>query len=76
MNTDETPVTWHKSSYSQGGDCVEVSCNSTRIFVRDSKDSYGHALEFRASEWTAFTGHIKSGCADGTLIGDHELSLG
>jgi hypothetical protein len=76
MNTDETPVTWRKSSYSQGGDCVEVTCNSTRIFIRDSKDSYGRALEFTASEWAAFIGHIRSGCADRTLIDDHQLSLG
>jgi hypothetical protein len=67
MNTDETPVTWRKSSYSQGGDCVEVTCNNTRIFVRDSKDHYGHALEFVTLEWAAFIGRIRS---------DHQLPLG
>ena len=75
MNADETPVTWRKSSYSTVGDCVEVTCNSTRVFVRDSKDSYGCALEFTASQWAAFIGHIRSSCADRTLIDDRQLSL-
>jgi Domain of unknown function (DUF397) len=62
MKANETPVTWRKSSFSQGGDCVEFAYNSTRIFVRDSKDPYGHTLEFTVAEWAAFIGHIKSGC--------------
>jgi hypothetical protein len=60
MSTDETPVTWRKSSYSQNGDCVELFFNETSVVVRDSKDSLEHTLHFRLTNWAAFIERIKS----------------
>ncbi|MET7782285.1 DUF397 domain-containing protein [Streptomyces mirabilis] len=55
-------ATWHKSSYSggSGGDCLEVaSGHRTLIPVRDSKNSLGPKLVFRAEAWTAFVADLK-----------------
>lgn len=60
MSTYGTPVTWRKSSFSQNGDCVELACDTTRIFVRDSKDPNEHTLSFRPADWAAFILRVKS----------------
>ncbi|MFJ3694874.1 DUF397 domain-containing protein [Streptomyces sp. NPDC090052] len=58
--TDLSTATWHKSSYSDGGDnnCVEVAVNYPGIIpVRDSKAApTGPALVFPDSAWAAFVG--------------------
>src|SRR4051794_8775955 len=45
---------WRKSSYSQGGSCVEVRRRSRNIQVRDSKDPQSPVLTFTPQEWVAF----------------------
>lgn len=54
-------VTWHKSSYSQGGsDCLEVAeGHPTLVPVRDSKNPHGPKLMFRASAWAAFVEAVR-----------------
>jgi hypothetical protein len=60
MSAHETPVTWRKSSFSQGGDCVELAYSSNLILVRDSKDPFGPTLSFTVAEWASFIAEIKS----------------
>ncbi|MDF5753957.1 DUF397 domain-containing protein [Spongiactinospora sp. TRM90649] len=52
---------WLKSSYSGGGNCVEVSVASGAIGVRDSKQPGGALLRFTAEEWNAFVVGVKAG---------------
>jgi hypothetical protein len=57
---DREHVQWRKSSRSGAGNaCVEVAnlSNSDRA-VRDSKDRFGPALRFTASQWAVFTAGI------------------
>jgi hypothetical protein len=61
MTTDGTPVTWHKSSFSQVGDCVELAYGGGQVFVRDSKNPTGHVLVFNVTQWAAFIESVKSG---------------
>ena len=60
MSTNETPVTWRKSSFSQNGDCVEMAHGETCVFVRDSKDPRRHILNFRPADWISFIARVKS----------------
>jgi hypothetical protein len=69
MSADETPVTWRRSSFSQGGDCVEIAHISTQVFVRDSKNPNGHRLAFTLVEWSAFMEDVKTGGANPTCTG-------
>ncbi len=57
---DLSVATWHKSSYSAGGnDCLEVAAvHPTVIPVRDSKNPHGPNLVFRAEAWSAFITHV------------------
>lgn len=59
---DLSTATWHKSSYSGGGnDCLEVTHDvPTLVPVRDSKIPHGPKLAFRASAWSAFVTGIKA----------------
>jgi hypothetical protein len=56
-------ITWRKSSYSgnSGGQCVEVSSDTRRVAVRDSKDPAGSVLAFAAATWAAFAERVKAG---------------
>jgi hypothetical protein len=58
---DLSTATWHKSSYSQGGDnCLEVADgHPTLVPVRDSKHPHGPKLIFRASAWSAFVNAVR-----------------
>jgi uncharacterized protein DUF397 len=57
-------VTWRKSSYSggNGGNCVEVGADAGagRVLVRDTKDSSGPVLAFRAQDWRRFATRVKA----------------
>ncbi|WP_328958135.1 DUF397 domain-containing protein [Kitasatospora purpeofusca] len=58
-----TPVSWHKSSYSDnGGTCVEVTADFPGVVpVRDSKDPAGPALLFPSDAWRAFIASVQAG---------------
>jgi hypothetical protein len=64
MRAGEMPSTWHKSSFSQGGDCVEWARTKELIHVRNSNDPSGRTLDFTHSEWQAFINGVKAGEAD------------
>jgi Domain of unknown function (DUF397) len=64
LDEHDAPPTWRKSSFSQGGDCVEWSCGASAVYVRTSKDPHSQVLEFTLPEWQAFIDGVKSGEAD------------
>jgi Domain of unknown function (DUF397) len=45
---------WKKSTASSEDSCVEVATALEIVYVRDSKDPSGHALNFSRPEWKAF----------------------
>lgn len=51
---------WRKSSFSNGGGCVEVRREADRIYVRDTKDRTGPTLQFTQWEWFAFIAAAKN----------------
>jgi hypothetical protein len=54
--------TWHKSSLSGQGECVEVRRHSGGfVQVRDSKAPDSGVLSFTPREWIAFIGGVKAG---------------
>ena len=53
-------ATFTKSSFSEGGDCVEVARTEV-IGVRNSNDPDGPVLLFTRREWEAFAGGMLSG---------------
>ncbi|MCF3107127.1 DUF397 domain-containing protein [Streptomyces roseoverticillatus] len=53
---------WRKSSYSNaGGNCVEVASLSTRIGIRDSKNTALPPLQVQPSTWAVFVHEVRSG---------------
>ncbi|CAM5686385.1 DUF397 domain-containing protein [Streptomyces viridifaciens] len=56
MKTDQSLMTWVKSSYSseEGGQCVEVALTEAVVHVRDSKDPEGPVLRIEPADWAAF----------------------
>jgi hypothetical protein len=53
---------WRKSSYSgNGGQCVEVADDDTsRVLVRDTKDTAGPTLRFSPNAWRRLLNQVKS----------------
>jgi hypothetical protein len=62
MKQDLATAEWRKSSFSGGGNCVEVARNLPGIIaVRDSKNPNGPALVTSRPSWAAFTDSVKAG---------------
>jgi hypothetical protein len=55
-NSEQSGITWRKSTASGGGggNCVQVAFTGESVLVRDSKDQSGPVLSFSYSEWAAF----------------------
>lgn len=51
---DLSELVWHKSSYSQPDNCVEVAAVTGGVAVRDSKRPERAPLLFDDDEWQAF----------------------
>ncbi|MGQ4490866.1 DUF397 domain-containing protein [Streptomyces sp. SAS_281] len=58
--------TWFKSSYSDGtgNNCIEVSDQSSKVYVRDSKNKKGPVLALSPKTWASFVGLACSGEAN------------
>jgi hypothetical protein len=58
-------VSWRKSSFSgnNGGNCVEVAGQESRVLVRDTKDRTGPMLRFAPDAWHRFAEQVKAGGA-------------
>jgi len=64
---DLTRAEWRKStrSGSNGGACVEVARNLSRVIaVRDSKNPHGPVLTVEPAGWLAFIADVKAGRHD------------
>jgi hypothetical protein len=48
------------SSFSGGGNCVQVGRRPDHVVVRDSKDSSRSPLIFSHAEWVAFIAGVKN----------------
>ncbi|TDV50699.1 DUF397 domain-containing protein [Actinophytocola oryzae] len=55
-----THATFEKSSFSEGGDCVEVARTEV-VGLRDSKDPNGPVLMLTRSVWDAFASGMLAG---------------
>ncbi|MQA04030.1 MAG: DUF397 domain-containing protein [Streptosporangiales bacterium] len=58
---DLTGAAWHKSSFSNPDNCVEVARVQSHYAVRDSKNPQAAALVFTPSEWSAFVKGVNGG---------------
>jgi Domain of unknown function (DUF397) len=59
---DLTDARWRKSRRSSGnGACVEVTCLSQAVGIRDSKNPDGPKLAVSPTAWRIFTRTIKDG---------------
>jgi Domain of unknown function (DUF397) len=45
---------WHKSSYSDADNCVEIAVTEEHVMIRDSKETANRVLDFPHGEWAAF----------------------
>jgi hypothetical protein len=63
MDNRVTATGWRKSSYttSNGGNCVEVAGQESRVLVRDTKDRSGPVLRFSPAVWRRFAERAKTG---------------
>jgi hypothetical protein len=51
---------WRKSSYSgNGGNCVEVGGDRSRVLVRDTKNRAAVILRFSPDAWKVFADQVK-----------------
>jgi hypothetical protein len=53
-------LTWRVSSWSAGGNCVEVAGSKTTVFVRDSKNRNQGILPFPATAWEEFIKAVRT----------------
>jgi Domain of unknown function (DUF397) len=61
VNLERASILWRKSSFSGGGDCVEVASIAESVALRDSHAPWGPVLSFTPNEWTVFLGGVRSG---------------
>jgi Domain of unknown function (DUF397) len=62
-----SPITWRRTSFCGGGECVEVAQQDQTILVRDSKHPGQEPLRYTRDEFRAFAEGIKSGELDDLL---------
>lgn len=60
-NASNPDISFHKSTFSEQGGCVEVGRSDGVIQVRDTKNPGGGTLAFNAQEWAAFIAGVKAG---------------
>ena len=60
----EPDGSWHKSSYSSGGTCLEVSRRLDKVLVRDSHDPGSTVLTFDSAAFDELIAAVKHGAFD------------
>jgi predicted secreted Zn-dependent protease len=55
---------WRRSTWSGGGNCVEVSVTSESVLMRNSQRPEGPVVEFSHAEWQAFLKGVHDGQFD------------
>jgi Domain of unknown function (DUF397) len=53
-DSEQTHITWRKSTASNASSCVEVAFADESVLVRNSRDPLGPILSFSREEWMAF----------------------
>lgn len=53
-------LTWRVSSWSAGGNCIEVASTKIAVFVRDTKRRNRATLLFPTSAWEEFTRAVRT----------------
>ena len=53
-DSEQSDITWHKSTASASGGCVEVAVVDDSVLVRNSRHPLGSVLSFTCQEWVAF----------------------
>ena len=51
--------TWHKASFCQGGECVEISKQDDQIVLRNSRRPR-RVVRYTPQEWDAFTAGLRA----------------
>jgi hypothetical protein len=59
--SEQSDITWHKSTASGTGSCVEVAVVDGSILVRNSRYPLGSVLTFTCDEWAAFLEGVNNG---------------
>ena len=61
--SEQTDITWHKSTASGGGggNCVEVAAIDGSVLVRNSRNRLGSVLSFSCQQWVAFLEGVRNG---------------
>jgi hypothetical protein len=54
-------VQWRRSSWCNGGACVEVSAEGGKVRVRNSADPAGAVLEVSRDSWREFLAQVREG---------------
>jgi hypothetical protein len=57
---NNTAGKWRKSSFSQNGDCVEITFSGGKVLARDSKRPDECVLTLTFSGWSAFVAGVRS----------------
>jgi hypothetical protein len=63
LSIDRTTVKWHKSSFSESGNCVEVAARDRSVLIRDSKNPEEGVLPVSSLAWQAFTQAVQRNTA-------------
>jgi hypothetical protein len=67
---------WRTSSWSAGGDCVELAADELGVHVRNSRSPDEGCLSFTFAEWRAFVSGAKSGefdLTEGNSLNNQDL---
>jgi Domain of unknown function (DUF397) len=64
LSDGEEHAHWHKSSYSNSGDCLEWLIETDKVRLRDSTRRSSGELRLSHSQWRAFLTAVKAGEAD------------
>jgi hypothetical protein len=63
LGTERTAVAWHRSSFSNSGNCVEVATQDRSVLIRDSKNPEDGILPVSSMAWQAFIQAVRRNTA-------------
>ncbi len=62
--TTQTPPDWHKSTFCQTGECVEIAALNGMVIMRKSTQPDADYVYFTPDEFGSFLGQAKAGDFD------------
>jgi hypothetical protein len=63
LGTDQAAAAWHKSSFSNSGNCVEVATQDRSVFIRDSRNPEDGILSVSSLAWQEFIQAVRHNTA-------------